>query len=391
MDLTKLSSIDELGKVSSYMKLMDETSARIVGALSRHDPRNISAISREVGLPNSTTAFRIKKLVKKLNLEINARVDFNKIGLTRAIVFTETRPKMWKKLWKILEDLRCLTYLTKCHGRFQGCYAIFAFPPASKESLEDYFNELKRLNIVNRYLIFWTTNLWEVHPSFKWYDFDQKKWLFQWKPWISEINLASDILKEQLADPEEYPIMADKKDLLLLRQLEKNGILSYEKLAETVNMKPRTVAYRYKKHLTDRKIITDHMVWFLPYLHEFSDAFTFVIEFENKKSLAKFSNAADETPFILSFAKVIGSNSLIVNTYIPRKELLCFIESLNLLAEKELVKNYFYVTLTLDPHKRGGVPSELFENGNWKFNFEKKIEELKENSVEKILPPLSCG
>jgi DNA-binding Lrp family transcriptional regulator len=359
------------------MKLLDKTSAMIVGALSRYDPRNISAISKEVGLPNSTTAFRIKKLIKNLDLEVNARVDFNKIGLTRAIVFVETLPAKWNRLWNILNNLRCLTYITKCHGKFQGCYIILALPPQDKKLLEDYFNELCNLNILHHYLLFWTTNLSEVHPNCKWYDFDKKKWLFHWKHWIKEINLASDLLPEQLADPKEYPILADKKDLLLLSQLEKNGLLSFKELGKTINMKPRTVAYRYKKHLTDRKLIVDHMVWFLPHFCKISDAFVFAIEFENCKALAKFANAADETPFILSYAKVIGSNVLIVNTYLPKTEFSAFIDSLNLLAENRLIKEYFNVALTLDPHRRGGVPHELFENGVWKFNFEKELESLK--------------
>ena len=368
---------DELSKVSSYTKLFDQTNARIIGALSKHDPRNISAISRDVGLPNSTTAFRIKKLIQEFNLEVNARVDFNKIGLTRAIVFAETLPAKWNKLWRILEDTGCLTYLTKCYGRFYGCYAIFAFPDSSKNQLEEYFKKLKDMSVLSNFLLFWTTNLCEIHPNFKWYDFNEKKWIFQWKRWVEEISLASDFLPKKLEDPDEYPIKADEKDLLLLSKLEKNGVLSYEELAKNVNMNPRTVAYRYKKHLTDRKLIVDHMVWFLPYPHEISIASTFVIEFETDRALAKFANSLDETPFVLSYAKVIRSNVLIINTYLPISEFSSYIDSLNVLAENQLIKNYFHVTLTLNPHKRGGIPFEFFENQTWKCNFEDKTESLK--------------
>lgn len=356
------------------MKILDKTSAEIIGALSRHDPRNISAIAREVGLPNSTTAFRMKKLIKYLKLEVNARVDFNKIGLTRAIVFAETLPAKHARVWKILNDLQGLTYITRCHGKINGYYTILALPPADKKLLEKYFNELEDLNILENYLLFWTTNLSEVHPNCKWHDFDKKKWLFQWVDWIEEITLASDVLPERLADPKEYPILADRKDLMLLRHLERNGLMSFEELGKKTGMQPRTVAYRYRKRLIDRKLIIDHMVWFLPHLYEISEASVFVIEFTDEKSLAKFANAADETPFILSYAKVIERNLLIVNTYIPKSEFLGFIDSLNLLAENRLISNYFKVTLTLDPHRRGGVPYDLFENGAWSFNFEKEIQ-----------------
>jgi DNA-binding Lrp family transcriptional regulator len=365
------------------MKLINQTNAEIIGALSKHDPRNISAISKDVGLPNSTMAFRIKKLIKNLNLEINARVDFNKIGLTRAIVFAETHPAKWNKLWNIMENMGCLTYLTKCHGRIYGCYAIFAFPASKETKLEEYFKELKNMNIISSFQLFWTTNLCEVHPNFKWYDFEKKKWTFLWEQWTNEIYKASESLPEPLKDPKEYPIKADKKDLLLLSQLEKNGILSYEELAKIADMNPRTVAYRYKKHLTDRKLILDHMVWFLPYPNDISDACSFVIEFESEKSLAKFANTLDETPFVLSYAKVIASRFLIINTYIPKAEFTNFINSLNTLAEDQLIINYFHVTLTLDPHKRGGIPHQYFKNKAWKCNLEDNIKPLSEITKER--------
>lgn len=381
-----MSQLEELDKVSGYMKMLDQTNAKIIGALSKHDPRNIAAIAESVGLPNSTMAFRIKKLIRTIDLEVNARVDFNKLGLTRAIVFAETLPGKWNTLWEALENLGCLTYLTKCHGRFYGCYAIFAFPAECKRRLEEYFGEAKRSQALSRFLLFWTTNLCEVHPSFEWYDFRKKRWNFRWEQWVEEIAEASDSLSERLMDPKEYPIMADEKDLLLLKELEKNGVVSFRELAEVVGMTPRSVAYRYKKHLIERKLIIDHMTWFLPYPYQFSDFCSFVIEFEDERALAKFANSLDEKPFILSYAKVLGENTLITNTYILKAEFPKFIDSLNRLAEMRLIKDLYHFALTLVPHKRGGVPTEFFKDGAWKCNIDERIKRLREiRSTNKVL------
>jgi len=373
-----LSQLEELVKISGYMKMLDETNAKILGALSKHDPRNISLIAKSVGLPNSTVAFRIKQLIKKMDLEVNARVDFNRLGLMRAIVFAETLPGQWNTLWEALENLGYLTYLTKCHGRFYGCYAIFAFPAEYKRKLEEYFEEAKRLKALSHSLLFWTTNLCEVHPNFDWYDFKKRIWVFQWQRWIEEITNASDYISENLADPKEYPIMADEKDLFLLRQLEKNGVKTFKELAKAAGMSPRSVAYRYYKHLVERNLIVDHIASFFPYPYQFSDVCTFIIEFADEQALAKFTNPLGNKPFILSYAKVLGENTLITNTYIPKAEFPKFINSLNLLAEMHLIKNFFHVTLTLIPHKRGGVPHEFFKDGTWKCNVDKSIKELRE-------------
>lgn len=360
------------------MKTLDETNAKILGALSRYDPRNISLIAKSISLPNSTVAFRIEQLIKKMGLEVNARVDFNKLGLMRAIVFTETLPGQWNMLWEALENLGYLTYLTKCHGKFYGCYAIFAFPAKYKKKLEDYFDEAKRLQVLSHFLLFWTTNLCEVHPNFDWYNFKEKKWIFQWQQWIEEVVNASDNLSKSLADPKKYPIMADEKDLLLLRQLEKNGVSTFRELSKIVGMSPRSVAYRYYKHLIERNLIVDHMTHFYPYPYQICDICTFIIDFPDEKVLAKFTNSLGNKPFILSYAKVLGENTLITNTYIPKTEFPKFIDSLNRLAEMHLIKNFFHVMLTLIPHKRGGVPYEFFKGGIWKCNVDESIEKLRE-------------
>jgi hypothetical protein len=105
---------------------------------------------------------------------------------------------------------------------------------------------------------------------------------------------------------------------------------------------------------------------------------TFIIEFADEKGLAKFTNSLDNKPFILSYAKVLGENTLITNTCIPKTEFPNFIDSLNRLAEVHLIKSFFHVVLTLVPHKRGGVPHEFFKDGTWKCDVENSIRKLRE-------------
>jgi DNA-binding Lrp family transcriptional regulator len=192
-----------------------------------------------------------------------------------------------------------------------------------------------------------------------------------------EVKNAPDDLSEKLLDPKDYPIMADDKDLILLRHLEKNGVLTFKELAKVAKMSPRNVAYRYKRHLIERKLIVDHMASFLPYPYQISDFCSFVIYFENEKALAKFANSLNDKIFILSYAKVLGKNILIINTCLPKTELPQFMELLNSLAEAHLVKDFFHVVLTLNPHKRGGVPYEFFKEGSWMCNVDKSIQKLK--------------
>jgi DNA-binding Lrp family transcriptional regulator len=369
--------LEELAKASAYMNVLDKTNAQIIGALSKHGPRNLSLIAESVGLPNSTLMFRIKRLVEKLDLEVNARANFNKLGLARAIVFAEALPGQWDTLWKVMENSDYFTYLTKYYGASYGCYGIFAFPIEKKNSFPEYFQEAKKLHLLSNVTLFWTTNLREVHPNFELFDFAKKEWSFHWEKWIEEVKYAKCKFPENLSDPEDYPTLADKKDLFLLRLLEKNGLASFQELSKTVGLSPRSVAYRYEKHLVERKLIVDYMVHFFPYPYQKTNVCTFIIQFADQKNLARFVNTLENKPYILSYAKVIGENTLLTNTYIPASEFLGFLDSLNRLAKLKIVKNFSHVTLTLLPHKRGGVPYEHFRNGKWDINFDQSISKLK--------------
>jgi len=363
--------------MSDYMKLLDETNAKIIEGLGKYGPRNTVSLAKSIGLPRSTVAFRIKKLKKNVDLEVNARVDFTKLGLKRAIVIAETLPGKWNKLWEVFENLRYLTYLTKCHGRFYGCYAIFAFPVEYKAKLKEYFEEAKRLKALSRYLLFWITNLCEVYPNFDWFNFKEKKWAFEWSKWVEEISKASERLPECLIDPKEYPIMADGKDLLILRELEKNGMIEFNELAKIISITPQSAAHRYYKHILKRNLVIDYDVKYFPYSYQISDTCIFFIGFKDEKALAKFGNTLDDKPFVLSYGKVLGENTLIANTYTPKAEFRNLIESLERLAEMNFVKNFFHVMLTLLPHKRGGVPYEFFKNGAWQYNRKENLERLR--------------
>lgn len=367
----------EFQRMSDYLRVLDPVNAKILVGLGRHDPRNRSLIAKSANLPTSTVAFRFKKLVKEHSLEIFAHLAWNKLGLARAFVMADVLPGRWKISWKVLENFDYLTYLTRCSGRIQGCLATFAIPAEHKNGLKDYLDEAVRLQIVSHYLLFWITNPSDVRPNFNWFDFEKKKWIFKWKEWIQEILDASEDLSARLADPKSYPIMVDKKDLIMLRELEQNGIASFRKLARVVGIEPSSVAYRYWKHLTERELIIGHRIGVSPYPYELTDYHTFAIEFEDEKALAKFTNCLHDKPFIVNYSKVIGHPSIIINTCTPKFKFLNLIEALDTLTELRIIKNFFNVTLNIAQTKDNPLPCELFKDGAWTYNHKKNLERLR--------------
>jgi DNA-binding Lrp family transcriptional regulator len=360
-----------------YLGALDAINAKILEGLGVHGPRNISSLAKKLGLPSTTVAFRLSKLVRENGLQIRARLNFQKLGLRRAIVLAEAKPGKEKMLRNIVDSLQYWTYMIRCFGKFNGTYAIFGFPEEFKQKFEDYFAEALKIGVLDDYALYWTTELCEMPPNFNWFDFKRRSWNFPWKLWTKEVMQASEVLSQRLLDPESYPVLADMTDVLLLKELEKDGATGFKELAEVVEMTPEAVRYRFQDHIIKRGLIADYEISIFPYPHQSSDLSSFVIEFKDRNVLAKFANSLSKKPFILNYTKVIGQNSLIVHFYVPKIEFSNLVDTINDLIEANVVERFFHATLDISSYKRQTVSYEFFKNNKWAYNHEGAIRNFK--------------
>jgi len=362
-----------------YLRSLDRVNAMIIEGLAEHGPRNMSTLAKSIHLPITTVRFRLDKMIKNGYLLINANLNMPKLGLIKGFLVAESFLGRQDALFKSILNTAYWKYIIRCYGKIDGYCAYFAFPFSYRTQLQKYFEEAAKMKILSDYRFFWVTNSMVVPPNFLWYDFERKEWRFQWEKWISEILGAPDILPQTLKDPEDYSIIADKTDLLILKELEKNGVTTLKELTKIVEIAPSSICYRFKKHVTERNLIVDYNIDAYPYPFQVSDLYNFIIDFVSEKALAKFVNASRK-PFMISYAKVIGENSLIANIYILKTEFPNLIKSLNRLYSEDLIKNFFYLTLDSTAYKRQTISYEYFENGKWTYNHEEKIKKLQEIS-----------
>jgi len=359
-----------------YLKMLDSTTAKILEGLAKHGPRNTLALAGSIGLPPTTVNFRIKKLMKDGLLRIRANLDYSKLGLIKTALIAESEPGQERKLQQIISNLDYWTYMVRCYGKYDGYYSVFAFPAEHKKRLKEYLEKATQLKGLSRYLCFHTSNLIEVAPNFDWFDFRSKSWTFQWKSWIDEVQNASDQLPQRLTDPQSYSIRADKADMLIMKELEKDGTAKFTELAKVANMTPQGVRYRYHRHLAGRALLTDCEVAILPYPLPISEMCSFVIDFDKEEKLAKFANSLRNKPFIFNYAKVVGRQSLVVHTYTPKVEFSRFLDSMNRLTEKRLIQDFLYVNLDVASFKRQTMSYEFFREDKWTYAHNKKLEAL---------------
>jgi DNA-binding Lrp family transcriptional regulator len=360
-----------------YLDALDETNAKILEGLGAHGPRNISSLAKELKMSPNTVAFRISKLVEESGLKVRVRPNFQKLGLRRAVVFTEAKPGKEKTLRSLVENLPYWTYIVRCFGKFNGVYALFSFPAEFRKELEDYFKEISKQNFLENYAVHWVTDFCEIPPNFRWFDFEKRGWNFKWQQWLKEIEHSAETLPKRLFDPETHPILADNTDLLILKELEKNGSIEFKKLAKIVDMTPEAVRYRFQNHVLKRGLIADYEISVFPYPYQSSDLASFAIDFKDQAALARFVNALTNKPFVLNYTKVTGQNKLIAHFFTPKIEFSRLIDSLNQLIEMHIVERFFHVVLDIPSYKRRTVSYEFFEKNKWTYNHQEILRGLK--------------
>ena len=360
-----------------YFKFLDKVNAKILEAIGKHGSRNITRLAKTTDLPITTVRFRLKKMMKDGRVLVTVNPNIHNLGLAKAFLVAEAPFGQHDKLLSAIRNTDYWTYTIRCYGKFDGYCAYFAFPARYKEKLEEYWNQAKRLGILTSSKFFWVTNSHVIPPNFSWFDFKKRKWKFLWEEWIKEILNESEKLPKILEDPREYPVMVDKRDLLIIKELQKDESIEFKKLAKIVGITPQSVGVRYRK-IVKRNLIIDYAVDTYPFPIEVSDLYTFIVDFFDEHFLAKFANACEKKPFVISYAKIIGKPSLVINIYILKKEFPQFMSSLSRLCKEGIIRSIFYVTLDPTSYRRQTISYEYFENGVWLYNHKDKIKKLKE-------------
>ncbi len=365
-----------INQLFSYFKLLDQTNASILKAVGELGARNLTLIAKRTHLPVTTVRFRLEKMKRGGQVFVSANPDLPKLGLAKAFMVADAHLGRQNQLLETIRNTAYWTYIIRCYGRHDGFCSYFAFPAAQMKELERYMREAKRLQAFSSSQFFWCTNSRVVPRDFSWYDFKEKGWKFDWEQWTRNVLEAADRLPEQISEPKDYTIMADKKDLLIIKELQKDETIGFNKLAEIVGISPQSVGARYQDHILKRKLIVDYAVDVYPYPLEISDLYLFKIDFADQRCLGKFANACEGKPFVLSYSKIIGKDAILVNVYIIKTEFPNFVEALNLLFVEGLITNFFYVTLNQSAYRRQTISYEYFGNGRWLYNHSERVERL---------------
>jgi DNA-binding Lrp family transcriptional regulator len=371
--------VQPLTNENTHLSLSD---LKILEDLATYGPRNVSEVARKLGMPAETLRKKLKRLRSQIFLRTHVNIYHTNLGLRKAVVLAEAIPGYEDLLFNCLKQNGFWIAIARCYGMFEGCVSVFTIPKMRRSEFEQFLNEIKRLGVAKNVDVFWSTCFHSVNSRSMWFDKQLGYWSLQWDSWIEEIKNEQTQLPYTLVDPEDFPILGDEIDVLMLKELEKDATIKISKLAEMLKISPQLARYHFHEHLIGRGLIESFEVSAF-HFGRASDFCFFIFSFDNYEKLAKFASSLLDKPFAKTLGKILGKNALYGYIYLPRSEFRNFLKALSKLVKTGFLESYRYVIQDFENSSRQTISYEYFKNGSWTYDHKEHMESL-QNMVRKV-------
>jgi len=353
-------------------KPLDMVDLEALEAMGTFGPRNVTEVSRRLGIPAETLRKKLKRLSSQTFLRFHANVCHANLGLRKAVIFAEAVPGYENILLDALKINDFWTFLSRCYGMFEGCVGIFAIPYENRSEFEHFISELERVGLSKRTQILWSTTFYSVQSKSKWFNPKTKTWNFDWDGWVNEVETATADLPIVLTEPKDFSVRADEIDVFMLKELEKDATISFKRLAERLNISPQLVRYHYYNHLIGRDLLEGFKVTVFHFGND-SESFFFTFTFDEGQTLSRFASSLLDKPFVTAIGRILGKNQLYGYLSFPRSEFRAYLGILSELVRSGFLTDYQYAIQDLSSSVSETIPYQCFKKGRWVYDDERYI------------------
>lgn len=367
--------LDRRKVIAEIVKQLDRTNIKILSAMWKFGPRNLLKVSRRTGIPFTSVYHRVAKLEAKSDRVAVLIPHLSKLGLMRVVLFAHAKPGSEEMVTTTLKIPNLWQSVNRCEGMFTH-FSVQLVPVQFMKHLRAYVKRLSELNLITEYKMILTGQYIPNFPDFKYYNAASNQWTFDWHRWLLALKRNP---TETIEDPESYVTLADKKDILIVKELEKNARKSFADMARLLRISLQGVKYHYDKKLVPTGIVKyfGFEVW--PYPEEVSARHEILLEFTSNLAMNRFFSLVHELFFVIGAAKVIGQNSLLVRTYMLQNQVPNLFAFLSQIAKQGMLESYSSVRQDFTGRETQCISFELFDDEKgWTFDIEKCLSELSE-------------
>ncbi len=346
---------------------------KIFSAMWKLGPRNLLEVSRQTGIPFTSVYHRVERIEKEGELAY-LTPKLSRLGMMRAVVLATARLGCEEAVTQALKAPNLWQTVNSCEGTFTHD-SVHAIPAPFINEFREYMRQLAKSGLIRRYKIILTGDYVPNFPDFNYYDAVTREWTFPWDQWFTEITNADP--RKTIDDPSEYEVSVDKKDLLIIKELQINARKSFAELAPKVGISLHGVKYHFDKKLVPDGLIQNIQFNVVPYPKEVTAFHEIMLEFNSKLDLNKFYSVIPELFFVVGTSKVLERNAILLRTYILESQLSKLLAFFSELAKAGLLQSYSAVRKDLKSRISQTISYELFDDEEgWTFSLEKCLEEL---------------
>lgn len=225
---------------------------RIVTAIARVGPRNLSEISRITGIHQETVRYQINERFGRRGFGVHAQVDYERIGLKPYWGFLRLAPSHHDRGPQLFELLRKEGYLTLYAEAFPTSryFVLFTLPEGGRDGYEELLSWLQSKGIFSEFNLKEATVHVHSNMNMKYFGFGTGRWSVNWKEVEDAPTKSARRVKRTQGDtPDHY-------DLLILGELQDNALLHVTDIASKLKINPKTLEYHYHYHVVGRGLIS---------------------------------------------------------------------------------------------------------------------------------------
>jgi len=365
-----------VGDALTAWKKLDDMDVKILEGLSLLGPRNLALIAKHLEMPTTTVRYRVQRMLNNSILFFHLNPYHTFMGLKKTVVFIEAEPGYEDLLLDCLRVNDYWLFLSRCYGPYEGVAGIWTVPKEKVKNFEDFTDVLIDYGVAKSIETNFSTCFEGIPVQKRWFDTKDAEWGFDWNEWKREVATIEGTLPYTLVEPDDWPIKVDKEDLLIVKELEKDGKATLTDIAKAINLPLETVKYHFREHVTKRGLIEGYQVEIYRFPFPLSEILFFKFEFENHDQMRRFALAIHDKPFPIFLGKVLGENALVSQMYLPKWEFRMFINVLSSMIREGMLKTYHYVIQDMYQNWRQTIPYQHFNDGDWDYDQEKHFREV---------------
>jgi DNA-binding Lrp family transcriptional regulator len=360
-------------RIREIIKQLDRTNVKILSAMWKFGPRNLLEVSRRTGIPFTSVYHRVAKLDSNSDRFVALIPQVSKLGMVRTVLLVTASPGSEERVTAALKIPNLWRSVNRCEGAFTHL-STHVVPTQFMKDFRTYVRRLSELGLITEHKIILTGEYIPNFPNFTYYDSVHNQWTFEWNRWLAALKKKP---AKTIEDPVNYDMVADKKDLLIVKELEKNARMSFADIAPLLGMSLQGVKYHYDRKLVPTGIVKYFGFDVSPYPEEVSAYHEVLLKFTSNLAMNTFFSLVDELFFVLGVAKVVHQNSLMVRTYTLQKQVSNMFAFLSQMAREEMLESYSSVRQDFIGRETQSISYELFDDEKgWTFDLGKCLSEL---------------